>query len=88
MEDDLEIKERKIVIYDKTGKKIDGIDIEGKYLQGSFIAGDDKYMFLRGRNEEGAYILYADKNKIGTEKIEWKILFEIESKYLDIGVRG
>ena len=44
-------------------------------------------MFLRGRNEEKAYIRYADKSKIGTGNLQWQTLFELEAKYLDTTVR-
>ena len=77
---------RVITIYDKKGNKVDSIDITANNIYASFISGDEKYMFLRGRNEEKAYIRYADKSKIGTGNLQWQTLFELEAKYLDTTV--
>lgn len=77
---------RVITIYDKEGNKVDSIDTPCNGIYNSFISGDEKYMFLRGRNEEKAYIRYADKSKIGTGNLQWQTLFELEEKYLDESV--
>ncbi|WP_195468591.1 hypothetical protein [Clostridium sp. D43t1_170807_H7] len=77
---------RIITIYDKKGNKVDSIDTPYSGIYNSFISGDEKYMFLRGRSEEKAYIRYADKSKIGTGNLQWQTLFELESKYLDTTV--
>lgn len=77
---------RVITIYDKKGNKVDSIDITANNIYASFISGDEKYMFLRGRNEEKAYIRYVDKSKIGTGNLQWQTLFELEAKYLNTTV--
>lgn len=43
-------------------------------------------MFLKGQNQEEAYIKYIDKSEIGTGNLIWKTLFELEEKYLDTAV--
>ena len=77
---------RIITIYDKKGNKVDSIDTPYSGIYNSFISGDEKYMFLRGRSEEKAYIRYADKSKIGTGNLQWQTLFELEEKYLNESV--
>ena len=47
---------RSLVVYNKKGEKIltiDVSDIEDYFL---FNSGDENYMFVKGENEEGAYI--------------------------------
>lgn len=77
---------RIIIVYDKEGNKIDSISIEDNYIEGNIISGDEKYMFLKGQNQEEAYIKYIDKSEIGTGNLIWKTLFELEEKYLDTAV--
>ena len=75
-------------IYDKEGDKVDCIDVsELSDDFAYFLSGDDKYMVIKAENEEGAYIKYIDKSKIGTGNAKLETLFELESKYLDTGVR-
>ena len=76
-----------LMVVRKKGNKVDSIDTPYSAIYNSFISGDEKYMFLRGRNEEKAYIRYADKSKIGTGNLQWQTLFELEAKYLDTTVR-
>ena len=78
---------RTITVYDKKGNKIDCIDVTGVDEYSYFIGGDERYMFVRGEDIEGAYIKYIDKSKIGTGNAKLETLFEIERKYLDTTVR-
>ena len=59
---------------------------DDSYIEGNIISGDEKYMFLKGQNQEEAYIKYIDKSEIGTGNLMWKTLFELEEKYLDTAV--
>ena len=77
---------RRLVIYNKKGEKIETIDVSDIEDYFLFNSGDENYMFVKGENEEGAYIKYIDKSKIGTGKAKLETLFELESKYLDMSV--
>ena len=78
---------RNLVVYDRNGNKVDSINITGIDEFTYFVSGDDRYMFVKGQNLEGAYIKYIDKSKIGTGTAKLETLFELEKKYLDTSVR-
>ena len=77
---------RSLVVYNKKGEKIETIDVSDIEDYFLFNSGDENYMFVKGENEEGAYIKYIDKSKIGTGTAKLETLIELESKYLDMSV--
>lgn len=78
---------RVLSVYDKEGNEIDSIDIGEVNDFFNFNSGDEKYIFVRYEDENGAYLKYIDKSKIGTGKAKLETLFEIEREYLDPTVR-
>ena len=83
---DIDDNNRILTVYDKEGNKVDSIDVTGVNVFFNFVGGDEKYIFVRYEDEQGSYIKYIDKSKIGTGTAKLETLFELESKYLDSSV--
>lgn len=62
--------ERKIDVYKTDGSYVDTIKPFAN--DGISLFGDEDYLFMNCRGDDGEYVLYKlDKSKIGTEKSEW-----------------